>query len=116
MGQGGSRPGAGRPKGSANKRTREIQARIEASGLSPLDYMLGVMSDQSADPAMRLDAAKAAAPYVHARLSATEITTSDPRDNADPEQVMAQIRALVAANPELADMLSESVASEAGYA
>lgn len=43
------------------------------SGLTPLEYMLGVMQDERADEARRLDAAKAAAPYVHARLNAVSI-------------------------------------------
>lgn len=34
--------------------------------------MLSVMRDRGADESKRLDAAKAAAPYVHARLTAVE--------------------------------------------
>lgn len=105
MGHGGSRPGAGRPKGSVNRRTRELQERVEASGLSPLDYMLSVMADTSLDQAMRLDAAKSAAPYVHARLSSTEVTLPDPRDEGNADEVLAQITALVGRNPQLAQVL-----------
>lgn len=36
----------------------------------PLEFMLKIMRDESADRAERLDMAKAAAPYVHAKLSA----------------------------------------------
>jgi hypothetical protein len=49
-----------------------MQARIEASGLTPLDYMLSILRDEGATPAERIDAAKAAAPYVHPRLAAIE--------------------------------------------
>ncbi len=72
--KGGKRPGAGRKKGVPNKRTQEVQAAVEASGLSPLDYMLGVMRNTAAEPRERLNAAVAAAPYVHAKLSAVEVT------------------------------------------
>lgn len=69
--RGGKREGAGRPPGSVNKATAATQAAVAASGLTPLEYMLAIMRDQKADEAKRLDAAKAAAPYVHPRLSAT---------------------------------------------
>ena len=43
-------------------------------GMMPLDYLLGIMRDVGQDARWRLDAAKAAAPYCHARLSATEVS------------------------------------------
>lgn len=36
--------------------------------MTPLDYLLEVMRDISEETAKRIDAAKAAAPYVHAKL------------------------------------------------
>jgi len=42
--------------------------------MMPLDYMLFVMRDESREDNVRLDAAKAAAPYCHARLSSTEVS------------------------------------------
>jgi len=62
----------GRQKGTRNRKTVEKVAEIEASGLTPLDFMLGILRDERADPVQRFEAAKAAAPYVHARLTATE--------------------------------------------
>ena len=41
-------------------------------GLTPLDYLLSVMRDEALERDARVDAAKAAAPYVHARLAAVE--------------------------------------------
>jgi hypothetical protein len=41
---------------------------------APLDYLLGIMRDKDQDARSRLDAAKAAAPYCHARLSSTELS------------------------------------------
>ena len=64
----------GRQKGVRNKRTVELQAKIEASGLTPLDYMLSVMRDPTETQAVRLKAAADAAPYVHARLQAIQHT------------------------------------------
>jgi hypothetical protein len=43
-------------------------------GMMPLDYLLGIMRDEDQDARWRLDAAKAAAPYCHAHLSATEVS------------------------------------------
>lgn len=73
MALGGKRPGAGRPKGSQNKASAAKAAEIEASGLTPLDYMLGILRNETNDAAMRFEAAKAAAPYVHPRLATTEL-------------------------------------------
>lgn len=70
---GGKRPGAGRKKGAPNKRTVETQAETAATGQTPLEYMLSVMRGDG-DERMRLAAAQAAAPYVHAKLSSIELT------------------------------------------
>ena len=40
--------------------------------------MLQVMRDPNESTATRCDMAKAAAPYVHARLSSTEVTVEEP--------------------------------------
>ena len=70
--RGGRRLGAGRPKGAATKRTREIADRAAAEGMLPLDYMLDVMRDPAAEPSRRDDMAKAAAAYLHPRLSSVD--------------------------------------------
>jgi hypothetical protein len=41
--RGGKRPGSGRKKGSATKRTREIADRAAEEGITPLEFMLNVM-------------------------------------------------------------------------
>lgn len=69
--------GQGRPKGAKNKKTLELQRRVAKGGISPLDYMLKVMRNPRADLARRDDMGKAAAPYVHARLSSVEATGKD---------------------------------------
>ena len=55
----------------------EALAAIRATGAAPLDFMLQVMRDESLEPAKRLDAAKAAAPYVHPRLASVAVGNAD---------------------------------------
>ena len=78
MGRGGKRPGAGRPPGLRNKKTMEQVAAVQESGITPLEYMLSVMRAPTGtvEDAVRLDAAKAAAPYVHPRLSTVDATVT----------------------------------------
>ena len=72
MARGGKRLRAGRKKGSVSKRSQEVAAEITATGKLPLAYMLDVMRDETADTQRRDEMARAAAPYVHPRLSAIE--------------------------------------------
>lgn len=71
--RGGARPGAGRKKGSPNKATQAQREAVVQSGKTPLEYLLDVMRDAGRDLSARLDAAKAAAPYVHPKLSSVEM-------------------------------------------
>lgn len=84
----GAKPGerrGGRAKGTPNKVTekrREIAERALSEGITPLEYMLNIMRKETpagADAAthlqydaLRFEAAKSAAPYVHPRLAAIE--------------------------------------------
>lgn len=77
MPRGGPREGAGRPAGIANKASIARQAEVAASGITPLDYLLQIMRDETAERDERRDAAKAAAPYVHPKLAAVEHTGKD---------------------------------------
>lgn len=85
-GRGGSRKGAGRKPGSVTTKTRAIAEAAMAEGITPLEYMLEVMRRASdhEDPkiqvqreAMRFEAAKAAAPYIHPRLASVEHSGKD---------------------------------------
>jgi hypothetical protein len=69
MTHGGPRTGAGRKPGQATKLNQEARAQALEGGISPLDYMLGQLRDETNSKAERMDAAKAAAPYVHAKLA-----------------------------------------------
>lgn len=64
---GGARPGAGRKPGTPNRKTVEVLEGALADGVTPVEYMLGVMRDEAADPADRKWAAEKAAPFVHPR-------------------------------------------------
>ena len=62
----------GRRRGTPNKSTSAKAKKavaIAESGLTPLEYLLSVMRDENEDLPMRVDAAKAAAPYVHPKLA-----------------------------------------------
>jgi hypothetical protein len=93
--KGGARPGAGRKKGSPNKRTAETQKAVEESGVTPLEYMLTIMrteptvelepKDWLAAVTLRFEAAKAAAPYVHAKLSSVEMNANVTHQTLDQE-------------------------------
>jgi hypothetical protein len=69
MARGGYRPGAGRPKQASRLPTTPTEVRIaaHAAGITPLEYMLGVLNDPAADSARRDRMAVAAAPFVHPR-------------------------------------------------
>jgi hypothetical protein len=72
MARGGSRQGAGRPKGASNRFSEAARAEAAAEGITPLAYMLGVLRDESNSREVRMDAAKASAPYMHARQEAVK--------------------------------------------
>jgi hypothetical protein len=78
----GSKPGerrGGRKKGTPNKATTAaaIRAEVAASGEIPLDYMLRVMRDETAESTRRDAMAKAAAPYVHPSLASVRHAGED---------------------------------------
>ena len=97
----GSQPGerrGGRAKGTPNKKTQVMLDRIVGEGITPLEYMLECMRleipedaelpEQLAIRAMRFEAAKAAAPYVHPKLQAMV----DPGDPSKPAVTRVEVR------------------------
>ena len=72
MSHGGRRPGSGRKKTSVNKLDAAARKIAIESGITPLDYMLDIMRDPERTDAQRMEAARGAAPYVHARLAHIE--------------------------------------------
>ncbi len=63
----------GRQKGTPNKASAAKAAEVAASGLTPLEWMLGVLRDKSAPYERRDEMAKAAAPYIHPKLSNLQV-------------------------------------------
>ena len=78
----------GRQRGTPNRRTLGLRMGLMAAGAPselankplrqlPLDFLLEVMADESHPIATRLDAAKAAAPYVHFRKGLVDTSGRD---------------------------------------
>jgi len=81
----------GRQKGQPNKKNAETIAAIEASGLTPLDYMLNLLRDDKLDSLTRFEAAKAAAPYVHPKLASIDNTHKGPDGGAVAHKIEMHI-------------------------
>src|SRR6476469_7041422 len=75
MPSGGKRAGAGRPHGSLNKRHKVVVANPTA--LMPVEWMLAVLRDPEAEQSRRDQMAIQSAPYLHARLTATSVTSTN---------------------------------------
>lgn len=75
-GKGGARPGAGRKPGVRNKKTAGLLAKVQAEGETPLEFLLGQMRDPALPRDVRIDCAKAAAPYVHSKLASIEMNAN----------------------------------------
>ena len=76
----GSAPGerrGGRRKGTPNKATAAREAEVEASGLTPLGFMLDILRDKEASMEDRKWAAQHAAVYVHPRLAQQQFKGPD---------------------------------------
>jgi hypothetical protein len=86
-GQSGNR--AGRPTGSANKRSREILAEARERGIDPIQVLFAAIEhfmkrakettgeEQDGHMLSAVSVAKEAAPFCHPRLRAVELTSSD---------------------------------------
>lgn len=69
-------PGAGRKKGSVNRKTREIADKAAESGITPLEVMIQAMREvyeKDGAPAA-VPFAKECAPYMHPKISNIELT------------------------------------------
>ena len=86
--------GSGRKKNSPNRATKERQARVAATGITPLDFLLEVMRDEEADLEVRLEAAKTAAPFVHARLASVDFKDA-PKSPAEIDARLGELFAVV---------------------
>lgn len=85
---GGKQPGSGRPKGASSKKTQELITKATEGGLTPLEYMMRVMRDESQESSRRDSMASAAAPYIHPKLSSVNATVSI----KDHEKALADLK------------------------
>ena len=74
---GGARAGAGRKPGVLSQRAAMTQEIVAKYKITPLDFMMGVLNDESASRDDQKWASQAAAPYMHPRLSQVNATTDN---------------------------------------
>lgn len=76
-GWGGRRVGAGRPRGSKNKKkstgngtpkNKNVLKNENNADMTPLEYLLSVMRDETASDSRRMKAAVSAAQYMHPKI------------------------------------------------
>ena len=72
----GTRPPGGSRKGRPNKATVAQAAAIAESGMTPLEFLTTVYRNEGLDINLRVNAAKAASPYVHHSLSSVDMALS----------------------------------------
>jgi phage terminase small subunit len=76
MPRGGARPGAGRPKGSASRKSLEVANEAASSGqVLPLAFLLEVLNSPASTRAQKIRAAEVACPFVHPRLNAVAVSS-----------------------------------------
>ncbi len=106
MTHGGNRKGAGRPKGAANRFSEDARAKAAAEGITPLEYFLSVLRDEDLDRLTRMDAGKAAAPFMHARLESVKHSG----DAQNPVQTVTRIeRNVIDPSQDVADTDAEEI-------
>lgn len=77
MARGGARPGAGRKKGSPNKRTRTIEEKLAALKCDPIEGMARIALDEANDIQIRAQMLKELAQYVAPKRAAQQHTGAD---------------------------------------
>ena len=90
----------GRPKGSKTRYSTTLQRQmLHSDNPTPLEYLVSVYTDESNSLRDRLDAAKAAAPYVHPRLSTVEVS-NQPLDGDAKSITNEQLIAIISEGSE----------------
>ena len=73
---GGTRPGAGRPKGALNKRTKAIHEMMDRLKCDPFQVLAKMATDPDISPQLRQRAASDLLPYIAPRLASQQIEHS----------------------------------------
>jgi hypothetical protein len=92
-GSGGKRPGAGKKRGSRDRRTlARLALHEQKTKTDPLDFLLATIDDGNVPWRERINAASALLPYFHCRLNAMKILPSvATMGDADLLNLMEQI-------------------------
>lgn len=85
-----------RPKGALNKRTRAAlhaaqTGELGGGGIDPIAYLLKVMRDSRKPDALRIEAAKAVAPFLAPKLAAVEVISPVPGVNLSKEEMLEKL-------------------------
>lgn len=79
MPRGGKRPGAGRPKGSRNKRSEAVRKMLERLNCNPVEG-LATIANTTESESLRVDCLKALLPYYAPKLATTDIKVASGPD------------------------------------
>jgi hypothetical protein len=85
-GQGGARPGSGRPRSperQALDRALAVNAHLAEAGRDPVEFLVQAMTCEGLDIDARLAAAKNSSPYFRPKLAAKQISI----DTVEPIQI-----------------------------
>jgi len=106
-GHGGARPNSGRPKGSANKRTQEIEEKLQGMKCDPIAGLarIAVMAEEDAqaaeDPAGRIphmqlatNCYKELAQYIAPKRKAVEVSQDPENPIMTEDQIDARLASL----------------------
>ena len=95
----GNTESRGRPKGSG-KAARRVGRELISPGETPLEFLLKIMRNESADTTNRVSAAVACLPYVHARRrhDATPFVFETPTSAAEATAMLATLPAKIGAD------------------
>ena len=74
--KGGKRPGAGRPKGAINKRSKELTERLDDLGVDPIEGMAMISADPTTSPELKFQCFKELAQYIAPKPKAVEQHTT----------------------------------------
>lgn len=106
----------GRPRGSRNRYALDEMMRRELAqtGMTPLEFLLSVMYDPNAKLELRLDAAKAAAPFMHRKMpvAVEEPTSVEPTSLDGLHHLSVHERITLLALLEKAEIATESTEAQ----
>jgi hypothetical protein len=101
-----------RTQGALNKRTRAALhaakcGELGGGGESPVDYLLRVMRDSKKADELRIEAAKAVAPYLTPKLSAVEVNGQfDDDERLTDADILGKLKSLLIEHPEILEQVA----------